>query len=889
METNPEFELAYDLLQNTRANVFLTGKAGTGKTTFLKSLRARLNKAMIVVAPTGVAALNAGGVTIHSFFQISPGPYTPLSQRSGQSQGQNRFFTLRKEKVRIIRGLQLLIIDEISMVRSDLLDAISDVLCRYRRSSEPFGGVQLLMIGDMQQLSPVVKDDEREILSRFYKSPYFFDSLALHKSFYTTIELTRIYRQSDRRFTDMLNSVRTGVVDRAVLTEINKRYIPDFNPAPEEGYITLTTHNSTMQSINDRKLAALGGEEYTYEATVGDDFPEMIYPTEQHLRLKAGAQVMFVRNDSSAEKRFYNGKLGVVSRLHEEWIEVQCEGEDEPITVSRERWENTRYDIDEQTQEITATVAGYFIQFPLRTAWAITVHKSQGLTFDRAIIDVGGAFAHGQVYVALSRCRTLEGLVLSSPIRPASFVSSPEVDDFNTFVSGNRPGPELIARLKKQFYTESVCEMFDFRESRKHLYNLHRLFGTALGRLHPERKEDVDKALSENEEHLFTVADKFCRQLQGMIAASDNYDTDPLIAERISKGAAYLTPFAEKAMELAQALSGLKVENKESAKVLKDNATALFFIMRGKKIYMRELGGGFNVEAWLRLKASIELSGEQKIQKPATAAKSKRPEGLTDAQEAYLKEVAPLFSTLVLWRKSKAEERGVPIYTVLGQRGVIEICEELPRTPAALSEIHGVGKVFMARYASEIIDIVTDFCRDTGIDGPSYETERRRKENDAETAREAARAERQAAKEAKAARIEAAREELKARKQAAKEAKEAEKEARRAAKAAQPSTYQITLEMYRSGKNAKEIAAEREMSVGTISGHLARFVESGEVSVYDFLDQPMVDEIISALNTQEFTTMKEIYDYFLERYSFDEIKYVLAHNKRLRTATGGEH
>lgn len=220
----------------------------------------------------------------------------------------------------------------------------------------------------------------------------------------------------------------------------------------------------------------------------------------------------------------------------------------------------------------------------------------------------------------------------------------------------------------------------------------------------------------------------------------------------------------------------------------------------------------------------------------------------------------------------------MPVYTVLGQRGVIEICEELPRTPDALSRIHGIGKVFMSRYASEIIDIVSDFCRDTGIEGPSYETEHRRKKNDAE----AARAERQAAKDAKAAQIEAAREELKAKRQAAKEAKEAEKEARRAAKAAEPSTYQITLEMYRSGKSAKEIADERNLSIATISGHLARFIEFGDVSVYDFLDQPMVDEIISALNTQEFTTLREIYDYFLERYSFDEIKYVLAHNKRLR-------
>ncbi len=859
METNPEFELAYDMLTNTRANIFLTGKAGTGKTTFLRSLSGKLSKAMVVVAPTGVAALNAGGMTIHSFFQISLGPYTPMSKQSaGERAGTERFFKLRKEKIRIIRGLQLLVIDEISMVRSDLLDAISDVLCRYRRSSEPFGGVQLLMIGDMQQLSPVVKDDEREILSRFYKSPFFFDSIALQRSFYTTIELKRIYRQSDPRFTDILNSVRTGIVDREVLARINKRYIPGFAPRPEEGYITLTTHNSTMQSINDRKLTELEGREVVYEATVTDDFPELIYPTEYKLRLKVGAQVMFVRNDSSAERRFYNGKLGVVTRLCEDWIEVKSEGDDDSVAVARERWDNTRYSIDEQTQEITSTVVGSFTQYPLRTAWAITIHKSQGLTFDRAVIDVGGAFAHGQVYVALSRCRTLEGLVLSSPIRPASFVSSAEVADFNAFMERNHPDSDLIHRLKRQFYAESLCEMFDFSVARRHLVNLQRLFDISVGRVYPAQRDELDEAAVTYEERLFVVAGKFCKQLCGMIAVSDHYDADPAIAGRVSKGAAYLLPLAEELMELARRLSALKVDNKDNARVLKENASGLLFAMRAKIMYMRRLGDDFGVEQWLRLKWQIEQGYDKKEDKEQV--RPQKHGSVIDAE--YLENVAPLFATLVAWRKSKAQERGVSLYVILSQRAMIDICEQLPCTAPALEAIHGVGKVFMQRYGAEVLDIVADFC---------HQSDMGRKVTHDDDGSEASQLKQEILRIA--------------RKAEAAEAGKSGKDDTSTPNEVKPnvSTYELTLAMYKAGSDVKAIAEARGFSVSTVAGHLTRFIESGEIDVHDFVDAPMVDEIISVLNTQEFTGLRQIYDHFMERYSYEELRYVIAHNKYLKS------
>ena len=432
MESNPQLELAYDFLEYTGVNVFLTGKAGTGKTTFLRELKRRSPKRMIVVAPTGVAAINAGGVTIHSFFQLPFGPYVPgVTEVVGQGDKLHYTHKFNREKINIIKTIDLLVIDEISMVRADLLDAVDDMLRRYRSKNEPFGGVQLLLIGDLQQLAPVVKEDEWALLKQHYASAFFFHSKALAATRYVMIELKHVYRQQDREFVDLLNRVRENRVDTAVLGMLNRRYIPDFKPSDEEGYITLTTHNHQAQRINDVKMAELSTRAYSFKAEVKDNFPTYSYPTEETLVLKQGAQVMFVKNDSSPEKRYYNGKIGKITAINDRSIEVVGKEDGLKIQVTPEEWTNTRYTLDEETREITETVEGTFKQYPLKTAWAITIHKSQGLTFERAIVDANAAFAHGQVYVALSRCTSLEGLVLKSKISSRDIFIRKEIVEFS--------------------------------------------------------------------------------------------------------------------------------------------------------------------------------------------------------------------------------------------------------------------------------------------------------------------------------------------------------------------------------------------------------------------------------------------------------------------------
>lgn len=433
MQTNQDFELALDLLQNTGINLFLTGKAGTGKTTFLKRLKEISPKRMIVVAPTGVAAINAGGVTIHSFFQLSFGPYLSPTLKEEEEKKPDFKHQFRKEKINILRSMDLLVIDEVSMVRADVLDAISDILRRYRDGSKPFGGVQLLLIGDLQQLAPVAKEDEWNVLKDYYPSTFFFESKALAESSYFCIELTHVYRQNDTHFIQLLNNIRENRFDDATLAQLNQRYIPNFRPAHNSDYITLTTHNYQAQQINSRNLAELPDEPYTFTATIENDFPEYSYPTDEQLTLKRGAQVMFVKNDSSSEKRYYNGKIGKIVFINADKITVADETGQE-IDVEKETWSNLKYTIDPETQEIVESVSGTFSQYPLKTAWAITIHKSQGLTFDHAIIDVSAAFSHGQAYVALSRCKTLEGVVLNSPITRNAMISDSRI---NAFISAS--------------------------------------------------------------------------------------------------------------------------------------------------------------------------------------------------------------------------------------------------------------------------------------------------------------------------------------------------------------------------------------------------------------------------------------------------------------------
>ena len=430
---NFELDVARFIVEKTDMSLFLTGKAGTGKTTFLREVVRYTKKKCIVLAPTGIAAVNAGAMTIHSFFQFGLGPFVQgvIEPKSD--------FRINKSKLELIRHLQLLIIDEVSMVRADLMDHIDVELRRIRRNSKPFGGVQLLMIGDLQQLPPIAHGGEDELLRQYYKTLYFFSSAALKSMKYSCIELKNVYRQTDRHFIDILNHARNCTLTSQDISDLNARYIPSFSPKPEDGYIRLMTHNRQVDNVNETELEKLDSEPYTFVAAVTGTFPEESYPTADSLTLKKGAQVMFIKNDP--ERRFINGTLGEVKSIDKNSIAVRLAESGMIIDVEPMEWQNIRYQFDEESKEISSKQIGRFKQYPLKAAWAITVHKSQGLTFDKAIIDVHAAFSPGQAYVALSRCRTLDGLVLSSPVSASVFMRDNAVDAYMNYIS--RPVEEL--------------------------------------------------------------------------------------------------------------------------------------------------------------------------------------------------------------------------------------------------------------------------------------------------------------------------------------------------------------------------------------------------------------------------------------------------------------
>lgn len=430
---NFELDVARFIVEKTDMSLFLTGKAGTGKTTFLREVVRYTKKKCIVLAPTGIAAVNAGAMTIHSFFQFGLGPFVQgvIEPKSD--------FRINKSKLELIRHLQLLIIDEVSMVRADLMDHIDVELRRIRRNSKPFGGVQLLMIGDLQQLPPIAHGGEDELLRQYYKTLYFFSSAALKSMKYSCIELKNVYRQTDGHFIDILNHARNCTLTSQDISDLNARYIPGFSPKPEDGYIRLMTHNRQVDYINAAEMEKLDSKPYTFVAAVTGTFPEESYPTADSLTLKKGAQVMFIKNDP--ERRFINGTLGEVKSIDKNSIAVRLAESGTIIDVEPMEWQNIRYQFDEESKEISAKQIGRFKQYPLKAAWAITVHKSQGLTFDKAIIDVHAAFSPGQAYVALSRCRTLDGLVLSSPVSASVFMRDNAVDAYMNYIS--RPVEEL--------------------------------------------------------------------------------------------------------------------------------------------------------------------------------------------------------------------------------------------------------------------------------------------------------------------------------------------------------------------------------------------------------------------------------------------------------------
>ncbi len=476
METtmsNANFELAERFINHTQRHVFLTGKAGTGKTTFLKRITQTTHKKTIIAATTGIAALNAGGVTLHSQFQLPMAAFIPAriefqSNLNTNFETQNsilRHMRMSNEKRNIIRQAELLIIDEVSMLRADTLDAIDFILRAVRKNNYSFGGIQVLFIGDMLQLPPIVKDNEWEVLSKYYKSIHFFNAKVLEKNKPVYIELDKIYRQSDTRFTEILNKVRYNTLSKEDVNFLNTFYNENKINSKEE-YITLTTHNLRAETINKEELSKLKSKSYFFDAEIENDFPEHIIPTEKRLELKIGAQVMFIKNDNSSDKKYYNGKIGIVTNLDNTSIEVLIDGKT-IINVEEYIWENIKYTINEESKEIEEEVLGSFKQFPLKLAWAITIHKSQGLTFEKAIIDVKNVFASGQTYVALSRLKSLDGLILSSPIQIKGINNDETIIEFEKNKIDPNVANDILYEESWQYILNYNNNTFDFRELEK--------------------------------------------------------------------------------------------------------------------------------------------------------------------------------------------------------------------------------------------------------------------------------------------------------------------------------------------------------------------------------------------------------------------------------------
>ena len=719
MENNPELQLAWQFVENTGTHLFLTGKAGTGKTTFLRRLKEQSPKRMVILAPTGIAAINAGGVTIHSFFQLSFAPFVPETTFNS-SQTHYRF---SKEKRNIIRSMDLLVIDEISMVRADLLDAIDSALRRYRDREKPFGGVQLLMIGDLQQLAPVVKENEWEMLKNYYETPYFFASRALRETVYMTIELKTVYRQSDTFFLSLLNKIRENQADDEVLNELNRRYQPGFRPRKEEGYIRLTTHNYQAQKVNDNELASLPGQTYSFRAEIDGTFPEYLYPADEVLTIKAGAQIMFLKNDPSSEKRYYNGMIGEVAAVNDAGMIVQGKDNGDEFQLLPEEWGNYKYVLNEETKEITEEIEGTFRQYPIRLAWAITIHKSQGLTFERAIIDARNSFAHGQTYVALSRCKTLEGMVLESPLRREAIISDSTVDNFTKEVEKNKPGNRQLHDMQKAYFFDLLSDLFNFYSLDQAYKRLLRLIDEDLYKLYPKQLAEYKELAPHIKEKIVEVSQRFRNQYTRLINGSDDYAADQGLQERVRSGAGYF----RKELEPVRALfekTNMPLDNKELRKQLNERLQALDDALWIKESLLEAMmGQPFTVTGYLKLKAKVTLSLEDDSSSGSSpkAPKEKRErkgrkERTRSSSKAKVEVPTDilypeLYRTLSEWRAAKAREVSLPAYIIMQQKALMGIVNLLPDTPEALEAIPYFGAKGVQKYGLEILGIIREYLK----------------------------------------------------------------------------------------------------------------------------------------------------------------------------------
>ena len=816
------FQLATDYINQTNRAVFLTGKAGTGKTTFLRQIKQHTNKQAVVVAPTGVAAINAGGSTIHSFFQLPFDPFVPEKQKNilaNVTAGKNELIAKAKvtaNRRKIMQELELLIIDEISMVRCDTLDAI-DVMLRYFRfrPNEPFGGVQLLLIGDMFQLSPVVVDQEWQVLSQYYQSPYFFHSRVMLQQPPIYIELDKIYRQKNEKFIQVLNEVRSNSLSPEGFDLLKERYKPDYTPAKQDNYITLSTHNYIADKINARELALIPGESSFSKAVVQGDYPEKNYPLDAKLELKIGARVMFIKNDPGKDKRYYNGKIGEIIKIDQEYIQVKCPNDPDPILATVYTWENIKYDVDSKTQQINEKVTGTFQQFPLRLAWAITIHKSQGLTFDKAIIDAGKAFAPGQVYVALSRCTSLEGLVLMSPINAGSLFNSSHITSHCNSKPEVAEVESILAKEKIEFQKQLLNQLFDFTNSIAQTEAIYKFVSNANGSFNDDILVFLSKIIKQLSD-LQVIAKKFQNQLQSLHEDGESFNSDHQI--RINAGSTY---FSEKITELLDEINKLNVEtdSKTQAQTFNDDFKNLFSTLAQKRHITIGIMSTFSVEHYFNARKSFLVP----------SFKVDAYSGKNDITIKHFDTSHPkLLQRLRVLRNQICQEKNLPVYLVASSATLEELTNYLPLTLNDLAKISGFGNAKIQTYGQLFLNVVEEFCIEMNLKTLIHTkpaAKSRKKKNIQEVV-------------------------------------------------LKTDTKLASYELYQSGKTIDEIARVRNFTPGTIRGHLAHYVISGDIEISQLINLDKVRLIEAALTDYHANTSVPLKQLLGDEISYGEIKLV---------------
>lgn len=707
IERSEEFELALKFIRETNMNIYLTGKAGAGKTTFLKYLKENPVKNMAVAAPTGVAAINAGGVTLHSMFHLPFGPFIPAPNYSQIGFDRKALLSrlrYNKDKIQFFNSLELLVIDEVSMVAAHTIDAIDTILRSVRHKQVPFGGVQILFIGDLHQLQPVIKDDEAQVLKKYYTSNFFFDSLVLKEKVPVMIELKKIFRQKEQRFIDILNGLRENKLTRQHLDILNGRLDKNFVTTEGDGYITLTTHNDSANLINHQKLKSIRSAEYVFEAEIEGDFPEHMFPADVKLTLKKNAQVMFIKNDTE-EKKFFNGKIGIIEDISDEEIIVRC-GE-EKIYVEQSTWENITYTTNDKTKEIKEEVKGRFNQYPLRLAWAITIHKSQGLTFEKVVIDSERAFANGQVYVALSRATSLEGLVLTSPVNDRFLGGHTDFTHWKETHHNEQSLPILFETAKKDYTRQLIFDVFDTT-----IYNtLAATLKKETSEIQPEQKiiEWFDN-VGEQIMSLNSVSHKFRQQLQQLWDQQTNIDSNTALLKRINDGAIYfngqLTELKNNIVNHPFTISNYKMAKPVDA-ILKDVHERLTF-----QLIKLSLSMNFNVNELIGWKSHMP----KEIPKVRSSYVSKR---ISEQEEKPVPH-SELYSRLDRLREKLAMEEFISERRVFTDDDIKECCIHLPAEEFSLKEITGWSKKKLSKYAEEVLDIIKNYAEENSLTLTEY-------------------------------------------------------------------------------------------------------------------------------------------------------------------------